>query len=107
MALMLVTEALRCFTSMLFWVYPWPEGFLVVLEPARIVYYTMSLQLFFLYLIASTFYIEKEWAKRISGFFSTTWIIRLPIILLKLCSHSESPYGRDECRNWRCQLGLL
>ena len=60
MALMLVTEALRCFTSMLFWVYAWPEEFLVVLKPARIVYYTMSLQLFFLYLIASTFYIEKE-----------------------------------------------
>ena len=79
MALMLVTEALRCFTSMLFWVYAWPEEFLVVLKPARIVYYTMSLQLFFLYLIASTFYIEKEWAKRISGFFRLHGLYVIPL----------------------------
>ena len=82
MALMLVTEALRCFTSMLFWVYAWPEGFLVVLEPARIVYYTMSLQLFFLYLIASTFYIEKEWAKQISGFFQLHGLYVFPLFCL-------------------------
>jgi len=82
MALMLVTEALRCFTSMLFWVYAWPEWFLVVLEPARIVYYTMSLQLFFLYLIASTFYIEKEWAMRISGFFRLHGLYVFPLFCL-------------------------
>ena len=40
-------EALRCFTSMLFWVYAWPESMLEILKPARVVYYTMSLQLFF------------------------------------------------------------
>ncbi len=69
MALMIFTEALRCSTSMLFWVYAWPEEFLQVMEPARVVYYTMSFQLFILYMVAATFYIEKEWAKRVSGFF--------------------------------------
>ena len=39
MALMLFTESIRCATSMLFWLYGWPESFLQVLEPARVVYY--------------------------------------------------------------------
>ena len=58
MALMLVTEALRCFTSMLFWLFAWPEEMLNVLKPARVVYYTMSLQLFILYMAAATFYLS-------------------------------------------------
>ena len=33
MTLMLVSEALRCFTSMLFWVYAWPESMLEILKP--------------------------------------------------------------------------
>ena len=82
MAFMLVSEALRCFTSMLFWLYAWPEDFLNVLKPARVVYYTMSLQLFFLYMIAATFYSEKKWAKQISGFFKLHGLYMLPIFCL-------------------------
>tara|TARA_Y100000813_G_scaffold112892_1_gene80866 strand:- start:536 stop:2368 length:1833 start_codon:yes stop_codon:yes gene_type:complete len=82
MALMLVTEALRCFTSMLFWVYAWPEEMLSVLRPGRVVYYTMSLQLFFLYMAAATFYSEKQWAKRISGFFNFHGLYILPVFCL-------------------------
>ena len=55
MAFMLVTESLRCATAMIFWVYAWPESFLEVLKPARIVYYTMSFQLFILYMLAGVF----------------------------------------------------
>ena len=79
MSLMLFTEALRCSTAMLFWVYAWPESFLKVLEPARVVYYTMSFQLFLLYMIAATFYSEKQWAKRVSEFFRIHGIYLLPI----------------------------
>ena len=79
MALMLVTEALRCVTSMLFWVYAWPEEILHVLEPGRIVYYTMSFQLFLLYMIAATFYSEKEWCKKVSGFFRVHGLYILPL----------------------------
>ncbi len=82
MALMLVTEALRCFTSMLFWVYAWPEEMLNVLRPGRVVYYTMSLQLFFLYMAAATFYIEKPWAKRISESFRLHGLYLLPLSCL-------------------------
>ena len=82
MALMLVTEALRCFTSMLFWVYAWPEEMLNVLRPGRVVYYTMSLQLFFLYMAAATFYSEREWAKKISGFFQFHGLYLLPLFCL-------------------------
>ena len=82
MALMLVTEALRCFTSMLFWVYAWPEEMLNVLRPGRIVYYTMSLQLFFLYMAAATFYSKKAWAKKISGFFQFHGLYLLPLFCL-------------------------
>ena len=64
MALMLVTEAIRCFTAMLFWLYAWPEEALDFLKPARVTYYTMSLQLFILYMVAATFYSEKKWAKQ-------------------------------------------
>ena len=69
MSLMLVTESLRCFTSMLFWAYAWPEEILGVLKPARVVYYTMSLQLFILYMAAATFYSERKWAKKIAESF--------------------------------------
>ena len=82
MALMLVTEALRCFTSMLFWVYAWPEEMLSVLKPARVVYYTMSLQLFILYMVAATFYSEKEWAKKISNSFRLHSLYLIPIFCL-------------------------
>ena len=82
MALMLVSEALRCFTSMLFWVYAWPEEMLSVLKPARVIYYTMSLQLFFLYMAAATFYSEKKWAKKISESFRLHGLYLLPIFCL-------------------------
>ena len=84
MVLMLVTEALRCFTSMLFWVYAWPEEMLNVLKPGRVVYYTMSLQLFFLYMIAATFYSEKKWAKRVSEFFRFHGLYLLPMFCLSV-----------------------
>ena len=84
MALMLFTESLRCATSMLFWVYAWPESFLRVLEPARIVYYSMSFQLFILYMIAGTFYSNKKWAKKISGFFRVHGLYILPIFSFSL-----------------------
>ena len=84
MVLMLVTEALRCFTSMLFWVYAWPEEMLNVLKPGRVVYYTMSLQLFFLYMIAATFYSEKRWAKQVSEFFRFHGLYLLPMFCLSV-----------------------
>lgn len=79
MALMLVSEALRCFTSMLFWVYAWPEEMLSVLKPARVIYYSMSFQLFFLYMAAATFYSKKKWAKQISESFRVHSLYLLPI----------------------------
>lgn len=82
MALMLVSEALRCFTSMLFWVYAWPEEMLSVLKPARVVYYTMSLQLFFLYMGAATFYSEKKWAKFIANSFKLHGLYLVPLFCL-------------------------
>ena len=93
MALMLFTESLRCATSMLFWLYGWPESFLAVLEPARVVYYTMSLQLFVLYIIAATFYIEKQWAKQISGFFRVHGLYLLPIFCFVIILFSSELLG--------------
>lgn len=84
MALMLVTEAIRCFTAMLFWLYAWPEEALVFLKPARVAYYTMSLQLFILYMVAATFYSNKKWAKQISGFFKLHGLYILPIFCLSV-----------------------
>ncbi len=93
MALMLFTEALRCSTAMLFWVYAWPESFLKVLEPARVVYYTMSFQLFLLYMIAATFYSEKQWAKRVSEFFRLHGIYLLPIFCFGVILFSSELLG--------------
>ena len=93
MALMIFTEALRCSTSMLFWVYAWPEEFLRVMEPARVVYYTMSFQLFILYIVAATFYIEKEWAKRVSGFFRFHGLYILPIFCFSMILGVSSLLG--------------
>ena len=84
MALMLVSEALRCFTSMLFWVYAWPEEMLNVLKPARVIYYTMSLQLFFLYMAAATFYSKRPWAIRIAETFRLHGLYLLPLTCLSL-----------------------
>ena len=84
MALMLFTEALRCSTAMLFWVYAWPESFLSVLKPARIVYYTMSFQLFVLYILAGAFYSEKKWAKKVKHFFRFHGLYVLPLISFTL-----------------------
>ena len=92
MVLMLVTEALRCFTSMLFWVYAWPEDFLKVLEPARVVYYTMSFQLFILYMVAATFYSENRWAKRVLTWNYILWnsiYLPLPFTILPIESRSS------------------
>ncbi len=93
MALMLFTEALRCSTSMLFWVYAWPVEFLQVMEPARVVYYTMSFQLFILYMVAATFYSEKQWAQRISGFFRLHGLYILPIFCFSLILGVSSMLG--------------
>ena len=93
MALMLFTESLRCATSMLFWLYGWPESFLQVLEPARVVYYTMSLQLFILYLVAATFYIDKQWAKQISGFFRVHGLYLIPIFCFVIIFASSELLG--------------
>ena len=82
MSLMLVTESLRCFTSMLFWAYAWPEEILGVLKPARVVYYTMSLQLFILYMAAATFYSERKWAKKIAESFRLHSLYLIPIFCL-------------------------
>ena len=84
MALMLVSEGLRCFSSMLFWVYAWPEEMLNILKPARVIYYTMSLQLFFLYMAAATFYSNKKWAKQISESFRLHSLYLLPIFCLSV-----------------------
>ena len=84
MALMLITEAIRCFTAMLFWLYAWPEEALSFLKPARVAYYTMSLQLFILYMVAATFYSNNKWAKQISGFFKLHGLYILPIFCLSV-----------------------
>ena len=93
MALMLCTEALRCSTAMLFWVYAWPVEFLQVMEPARVVYYTMSFQLFILYMVAATFYSEKQWAQRVSGFFRLHGLYILPIFSFALIIGVSSLLG--------------
>ncbi len=93
MALMIFTEALRCATSMLFWVYAWPEEFLLVMEPARVVYYTMSFQLFILYMVAATFYSEKQWAQKVSGFFRLHGLYILPIFSFALILSVSSLLG--------------
>ena len=93
MALMIFTEALRCATSMLFWVYAWPEEFLQVMEPARVVYYTMSFQLFILYMVAATFYSEKQWAQKVSGFFRLHGLYILPIFSFALILSVSSLLG--------------
>ena len=84
MALMLFTEAIRCFTAMLFWLYAWPEEALNFLKPARVAYYTMSLQLFILYMVAAMFYTDNKWAKQISGFFKLHGLYILPIFCLSI-----------------------
>ena len=84
MAFMLVTESLRCATAMIFWVYAWPESFLEVLKPARIVYYTMSFQLFILYMLAGVFYSEKKWARQTSEFFRVHGLYILPVFSFSL-----------------------
>ena len=93
MALMLFTESIRCATSMLFWLYGWPESFLSVLAPARVIYYTMSFQLFILYMVAATFYIEKQWAKQISGFFRVHGLYLLPIFSFMIILFSSELLG--------------
>jgi len=93
MALMLCTEALRCSTAMLFWVYAWPVEFLQVMEPARVIYYTMSFQLFILYMVAATFYSEKQWAQRVSGFFRLHGLYILPIFSFALIIGVSSLLG--------------
>ena len=80
MAFMLMTEAVRCATSMLFWLYSWPETYLSFLSNARIVYYIMSLQLFFLYILAPSFYSSKKVGNRLSRFFSGRGLYVLPIL---------------------------
>ena len=82
MAFMLMTEAVRCATSMLFWLYSWPETFLSFLSNARIVYYIMSLQLFFLYVLAPSFYSTKKVGTRLSRFFSGRGLYILPLFCL-------------------------
>ncbi|RAH16269.1 MAG: hypothetical protein CMB20_000520 [Methanobacteriota archaeon] len=52
------------------------------MKPARVIYYTMSLQLFFLYMAAATFYSEKKWAKKISESFRLHSLYLLPIFCL-------------------------
>ena len=79
MALMLLTEAIRCITAMLFWVYSWPQEMLGFLSNARVVYYTMSLQLFVLYIVAPAFYSEKTTKQRISKFFGKHGLYTLPV----------------------------
>ena len=80
MAFMLMTEAVRCATSMLFWLYSWPESYLSFLSNARIVYYIMSLQLFFLYILAPSFYSGKNIGNRLSRYFSGVGLYVLPIL---------------------------
>ena len=80
MAFMLMTEAVRCASSMLFWLYSWPETYLSFLSNARVVYYIMSLQLFFLYILAPSFYSKKEWGGRVSRFLSGRGLYFLPVL---------------------------
>lgn len=84
MAAMLLTEAVRCSTAMLFWVYSWPEAALDFLSNARVVYYTMSLQLFVLYVVAPTFYAQNDRGKNVSNFFSKHGLYALPVFCFLL-----------------------
>ncbi len=78
-ALMLITESLRCATAMMYWVYSWPESSLDFLSNVRVIYYVMSLQLFFLYILTPTFYAKSAWTSRLSQWFSTHGLYTLPL----------------------------
>ena len=65
---------------MLFWRYSWPEAYLSLLANARIVYYIMSLQLFFLYVLAPSFYSRMGQGNQLSRFFSGTGLYVLPVL---------------------------
>ena len=106
MALMLITEALRCFTSMLFWLFAWPEEMLNVLKPARVVYYTMSLQLFILYMAAATFYSKKNWATKIAGSFRLHSLYLILMFCLAFVLSVSRGRG-NERRHRRHKLGAL
>ena len=79
MALMLLTEAVRCSTAMLFWVYSWPQEALDFLSNARVVYYIMSLQLFILYVVAPLFYSQGSRRGLVQKFFSKHGLYALPL----------------------------
>ena len=49
---------------------------------ARVVYYTMSLQLFILYMAAATFYSKKNWATKIAGSFRLHSLYLIPMFCL-------------------------
>ena len=80
--LMLITEAVRCATAMLYWAYSWPESSLAFLSTVRVVYYVMSLQLFFLYILTPTFYAKRAWSGRLSSFFSVHGLYLLPVFCI-------------------------
>lgn len=84
MAFMLMTEAVRCATSMLFWLYSWPHTYLSYLSNARIIYYIMSLQLFFLYVLAPSFYSRKDLATRLSRFMRGRGLFVLPFLCVTI-----------------------
>ena len=79
MALMLLTEAVRCSTAMLFWVYSWPQEALDFLSNARVVYYIMSLQLFILYVVAPVVYSQNSQRGLVQKFFSKHGLYILPL----------------------------
>lgn len=81
-ALMLITESLRCATAMMYWVYSWPESSLDFLSDVRVIYYIMSLQLFFLYILTPTFYAKSAWTSRLSQWFSTRGLYTLPLFCI-------------------------
>ena len=81
-ALMLITESLRCGTAMMYWVYSWPESSLDFLSNVRVIYYIMSLQLFFLYILTPTFYAKSAWTSRLSQWFSTHGLYTLPLFCI-------------------------
>ncbi|HII18234.1 MAG TPA: hypothetical protein HA276_06595 [Candidatus Poseidoniaceae archaeon] len=81
-ALMLTTEAVRCATAMLYWAYSWPESSLAFLSTVRVVYYIMSLQLFFLYVLTPSFYAKQAWTHRLSRFCSAHGLYLLPVFCL-------------------------
>ena len=82
MTLMLVTEGLSAGLLTLYWLYPWPLSAVKYLFLSRCFVGFLGVQRMILYLAASTFYVDKPWAKRISSMFGSMAILIVPALAI-------------------------